>query len=116
MYLPKPFYRRRYRKGATMTTTSISHKKKSYRSRCVILKGYNTLLKIYKKSNEVKFIKRRRTNTIEFLVRNYPELTKTYKIKEIKKVKVPLLIYNYYYRYLRRKIIKVLRFKGKKSN
>lgn len=104
IYLPNAFYRRRYRKGSTMTIESINHRKNSFHSRCIILDELENLLNTHFNISEVELIKKRITKTIQLLARNYPDLPNSYKVSKIKKVKVPFLFYRYHYQYIRKVI------------
>src|SRR5699024_11181058 len=100
-YIAESFYKRRYRKGSTMTTNTFQQSINSFKSKCIILRELYRMLDKHNQKSEITLIKTRITRTIEFLARNYPEIKNESKIKEIKKLQPPYIVFRYYYHYIK---------------
>lgn len=113
IYVSKNLYKRRFRENSVMTTTNIEHRKKSFKSKCIIITELKKIFHKYTSHKEKEFIHNRINKTIRFLARNYPEIDYRYKIREIKSLGIAVII-KYHYFITRMFVRKLIEFFTKK--
>lgn len=106
MYNSNFYYKRRYREGSTMTSESILCRKKSFESKCIVLKELNNSLVKYTGKLERQLINKRiRAMTFQ-LLNNYEDIDNNYKKNRIREIR-SLSFKNYYYYSIKKTIKKI---------
>lgn len=110
VYISENFYKRRLRKNSVMTEEDIFHRKKSFKSKCIIAIELRNLLQNYVNYKEREFIQDRINKTIRYLARNYSEIDYFYKIKTIKTLGISAIL-KYHYYLLRKLVGNLLKYR-----